>query len=104
MESVTLDWLHEHYNGIFDEVYFSGLWDSKRDPSYMDAQHKGARCVEIGADFLIDDQPKHCEGAIGAGLNAALLFGEYPWNVHAAQPSEVTRVPDWSAVAEYFGV
>jgi hypothetical protein len=61
---------------------------------------KAELCREIGAEYLIDDQIKHCAGAARAGLKA-VLFGRSPG---AALPAGVTRAAHWDEVAEYFHV
>lgn len=92
-------WLEKHYLGIFDEVHFSGIWDERTPDAHM--LTKAQLCAEIGADYLIDDQVKHCVGAAEAGIQA-LLFGDYNWNRHAALPDGVTRVKNWQEVKEFF--
>jgi 5'(3')-deoxyribonucleotidase len=95
----SLAWLDRYYAGIFSDVHFAGMWD-KADPLAHQAT-KAELSRELGADYLIDDQPKHCIGAAEAGLTA-LLFGDYKWNRHADVPTGVVRVKDWLAVEEYF--
>lgn len=92
-------WLEKHYKGIFSEVHFSGIWDARMPQSHTVT--KAQLCTEIGADFLIDDQVKHCIGASEIGITA-LLFGDYNWNRNAQMPPGVVRVKDWLAVKEYF--
>jgi 5'(3')-deoxyribonucleotidase len=106
LQSVTTAWLHKHFPGIFDEVRFAGIWgtDQTKDDVHLRLKRTKAEiCREIGADYLIDDQPKHCIGAAGAGLKA-LLFGDYKWNRDVELPNGVVRVRDWKDVARYFGV
>ncbi len=98
----TLDWVHTHYPGIFtDEViHFAGIWDQIDDHSI----HKTKLEVidAIDADFLIDDQLKHCLAMADAGRQA-LLFGDYAWNRMDDEPIDtIRRVDSWAAVEEYF--
>jgi len=95
----TKDWLDTHFRGIFSEIHFSGIWD--KNDSEAHKVTKAQMCKEIGADFLVDDQLKHCLGAAEAGI-PAVLFGEYAWNHSVNLPSKVTRCRDWQAVLEYF--
>jgi 5'(3')-deoxyribonucleotidase len=102
----TLAWLDRHYGGIFKEVHMSGIYDRIADGALpTEGQHnltKGQLVAEIGADYLIDDQPKHCLAAAEAGLEA-ILFGDYKWNkILKALPPGVTFCRDWLAVREYF--
>lgn len=99
IEKDTREWLDEHFNGIFDEVHFSGFYDELTADSHIYTKAEISR--EIGADYLIDDQLKHCFAAAEAGINA-LLFGGYPWNKDVDLPSSVTRVKNWQEVGEYF--
>jgi 5'(3')-deoxyribonucleotidase len=52
-------------------------------------------CVEIGADWLIDDNPEHCLSAIEHGLNT-ILFGDYGWQYKA--PEHLYRCKNWEEV------
>ncbi len=92
-------WIEKHYKGIFSEIHYSGIWDERLPNSH--ALTKAQLCREIGADYLIDDQVKHCLGAAEAGVEA-LLFGDYKWNREVDLPRGVIRVKDWPAVKEYF--
>ena len=56
---------------------------------------------QIGADYLIDDQPKHCFAAAEAGITS-LLFGDYRWNRNVKLPEGVVKVRTWHEVLEYF--
>ena len=97
----TTLWVHERFPGIFDDdhIHFAGIWDKISDASI--ARTKGELCQELGADYIIDDQLKHCVGAAKLGLKA-LLFGNYPWNQNGNLPENVQRVDDWSGVLRYF--
>ena len=77
MEADTLDWLDKHFGKIFEEVHFSGFYDNLTSKSHL--YTKAELSLEIGADYLIDDQLKHSFAAAEAGIEA-LLFGNYKWN------------------------
>ena len=103
---LTEGWLAHHFPNIFHEVHFVGAYDNSAADSVAQAlaYTKGELCREIGANYLVDDQLKHCIGAAEAGI-PSVLFGEYQWNrSETPLPSDVTRVRDWDGVAEYFGV
>ncbi len=95
MVEPTLQWVDEQFPGVFKAVRFVHLWEEPSSPS------KAEICRELGADYLVDDSPKHCELAAEAGLRA-VLFGNYAWNQVAELPVRVTRCADWPAVREYF--
>jgi hypothetical protein len=100
---LTVDWLDRNFGNVFEEVIFSGAYEAKNDFRRTVHKTKGDICQEIGASFLIDDQPKHVNAAAECGVEA-LLFGDYSWNRHAKIVTGVTRVADWGGVADYFGV
>lgn len=96
-------WISRHFPGIFQELHFAGIWEHP-DMARALAHTKAEICREIGADYLIDDQPKHCIGAAGAGLKS-ILFGDYKWNRGEQDlPEGVTRAAHWNEIAEYFRV
>lgn len=98
----TDQWLERHFPGLFKSVQYAGFWDGEHQTLHALEQHKAAICRELGADFLIDDQLKHCEGAAACGMQA-LLFGDYPWNRTAeGLPDGIIRVKDWKAAEEFF--
>ena len=94
-------WLHEHYPGIFTDetIHFAGIWDTVNDQSI--ARTKGDLVEALGADYLIDDQLKHCQ-SVALNGKRALLFGNYAWNQTDLLPKGVVRVDDWLAVERYF--
>lgn len=99
----TREWLRLHFGGLFQNVHFAGIWDDTEiDGAVKVKQTKASLLKEIGADYLIDDQPKHCIAAAEIGVQA-ILFGEYPWNIGVGIPGAgVTRINDWKGVEAYF--
>lgn len=97
----TLEWLDKYFPGIFDEIHHAGIWDdlSTRHSAHLETKAELAR--EIGAEYLIDDQPKHCLAAAEAGIKS-ILFGDYPWNRKTDIPEGVIRAHTWIEVEEYF--
>ena len=95
----TEKWLEDHYGGIFSEIHYAGIWDTNHE----DAAHftKAALCQEIGADYLIDDQLKHCGSAAESGISA-ILFGNYTWNQAEVLHPNINRCSNWHEVLEYF--
>jgi len=99
IEKETHAWLDKHFNGIFDEIHFAGIWDNHDQQAHRVT--KGEICQQIGADYLVDDQLKHCMAAAGAGLQA-VLYGDYSWNQTNTLPKDVTRAHNWQEVLDYF--
>lgn len=102
VETETLAWINQNYPDIFEEIHFAGIWDAINVKSDIMAQStKAALCQQLGANYLIDDQFKHCHAAAESGV-ASLLFGDYGWNRQAVLVPGITRVIDWQAVEGYF--
>ncbi|HWT56035.1 MAG TPA: hypothetical protein VN031_03320 [Candidatus Microsaccharimonas sp.] len=95
----TLTWLDQHFPGVFDEVRFTGFFDTLHEDRHL--LTKADLLVEMGAEYLIDDQLKHCIGSAEAGLNV-ILFGDRATHRDSKLPSNVTRCSNWSQVQEYF--
>lgn len=97
----TRAWIHERYLGVFTDetIHFAGLWD---DPDHTSVHKtKADIIVSLGADYIIDDQLKHCTAVASRGRKA-VLFGNYTWNQATELPDNVTRAKDWVAVERYF--
>ncbi len=94
----TLAWLEERYSGIFSDVHFAGFWDEVTDDSVHATKKELVQT--IGADFLIDDQPKHCEAVAEAGIQA-ILFGDYAWNRGYKSHKNLVKLHDWASVGDY---
>jgi uncharacterized HAD superfamily protein len=98
----TDKWLKRYFPGIFKEVRYMGLWDGQHDVQKALKQTKAEICRELGAEYLIDDQLKHCVGAAAAGVTS-FLFGEYKWNSTADElPANLIRVNGWDDIGRYF--
>lgn len=94
-ETATLKWLNEQFGEVFRAVHFVG------NPFNGNPKPKGEQARELGAEWLIDDSPSHCQSALDAGLKA-ILFGEYGWHINI--PKKVVRCKNWQEVLEYFDV
>jgi uncharacterized HAD superfamily protein len=99
LQKDTLDWIDVHYKGVFSEVHHAGIWDSITMGKYNAT--KTELCKQIGADYLVDDQLKHCLSADEAGISA-VLFGDYTWNQKEDLPQTIHRAISWNEVLRYF--
>lgn len=99
VEKETTAWLDQYFAGVFAEVHYAGIWDKYRHDRH--AATKAELVRQVGADYLIDDQLKHCLAVAEAGLET-VLFGDYRWNQLNELPPRVTRCADWAAVERYF--
>ncbi len=100
IEKLTREWIDKHYEGIFSDIQFAGIFDG---PISLDRLHRTKADLFVSNDvkYVIDDQLKHCLAAAELNINV-VLFGEYPWNQIDELPAGVTRCKDWAAVLEYF--
>ncbi|HET6924217.1 MAG TPA: hypothetical protein VFH39_00100 [Candidatus Saccharimonadales bacterium] len=96
----TLEWLDDRFGGIFEEIHLAGIFDDGHPDAIK--MTKSKLLQSIGANYLIDDHPKHCFAAAAVGI-PSLLFGEYVWNRNVTDlPSGVTRCLNWQEVGAYF--
>lgn len=65
-----------------------------------DGRTKGDACIEVGAEWLIDDNYDHCRSAQAVGVQP-LLYGKYGWN-RAVQDKTIPRALNWEAIVEFF--
>lgn len=100
VERETRAWVDTYFVDMFDDIYFAGIFDKKLHAGSW-TQTKRDIFKRIRAVYAIDDQLKHCIGAIEVGCEA-VLFGDYPWNQSEKLPEGMTRCKDWPAVLEYF--
>lgn len=89
----TQEWLNDRLPGIFGDVVFV-------HHDNTGGRTKGDACKEIGAHWLIDDNPEHCLVAKAAGT-IPLLFGEYGWT-DSMDVVDIVHVASWQEVLEYF--
>lgn len=103
----TDSWMAKHFPGIFQELYYAGIWDRQLTQANVQetlASTKATLCTQIGVEYLIDDQLKHCISAAKDGVKA-ILFGDYKWNRFEHRLLEgITPASSWTEVREYFNV
>jgi 5'(3')-deoxyribonucleotidase len=90
----THDWVEKYLSEVFEEIVFVHH-DSN------DGRTKGDACIEIGADWLIDDNPEHCLSAQKSGTKP-ILFGEYGWSRATDYRDSFVRCKNWQVVMEFF--
>lgn len=89
----TRRWLNNNFKGVFSDSIFVHHDDG-------DTRTKGDVCVEIGAEWLIDDNPDHCQSALAKDVKA-ILFGNYGWSRTTGE-NRMTRANNWKQVLELF--
>lgn len=100
VQADTIEWVEQNFEGIFSGVHFAKIYDRPISLKQLKMTKKEI-CQEIGADYLIDDQPKHCFAVAKAGI-VAILFGTYKWTEVKRLPKNVVRARTWQDVWEYF--
>ncbi len=91
---LTRKWIDKNFPDLFETIHHTGIFDKTEKGGHK--KTKADICKEIGADYLIDDQPKHCFAVAEAGIQT-LLFGDYAWNRRLTElPPRVTRVKNWA--------
>eukprot|EP00250_Pteridium_aquilinum_P012833 c20973_g1_i1 orf=837-1901(+) len=93
----TLDWIERHYSGIFSDVYFGNHFALEGE-----ARPKSEICRSIGAEILIDDNPRYAVECAQQGIEV-LLFDynySYPWSKTLDGPVHplITRVESWQDI------
>lgn len=91
----TIEWVNKHYPNLFKGIHFVPIWEPNNKVT------KAEICKEIGANYLIDDSPQHCNIAATNGIKA-IMFGGYPWNNDKNTVDGVTRCTNWEEVLKYF--
>lgn len=104
LKPVTDAWIERHFPNIFEEIVYAGIFDDSNPDNahHRLKQTKAELCRELKADYLIDDQPKHCIATAELGIHA-LLFGDYAWNRDLkAEHDKLTVVRSWQEIEEFF--
>jgi FMN phosphatase YigB (HAD superfamily) len=84
----TVVWVNTNYPDVFSAVYFAG---------HKGGKSKGEICVEIGADWLIDDSIPHAHTALEQGVRV-ILFGDYGWQMKQEIHPDIIRCLNWHEV------
>jgi uncharacterized HAD superfamily protein len=99
VHSLTLKWIDTYYRDLFDEIHLAGFYEGVKEGAHT--LTKGDLYKQIGANYVIDDHPKHCLAAAENGIET-LLFGDYPWNNLETYPDLIHKVHTWQEVQEFF--
>lgn len=93
VEKATHDWVHQHFSGIFRNIYMTNQFGlSGRKYRKVDF------CKQIEASVLVDDHLEYAFECAGGGIDV-LLF-DYPYNRKPVKPllHNITRVYNWKGV------
>ncbi|XP_077236510.1 haloacid dehalogenase-like hydrolase (HAD) superfamily protein [Tasmannia lanceolata] len=96
----TIEWIEKHYPGLFQEIHFGNHFalDGQSRP-------KSDICRSLGAQVLIDDNPRYATECAEIGVKV-LLFdydNSYPWCKTGSAPLHplVTKVHNWQEVEQH---
>jgi 5'(3')-deoxyribonucleotidase len=102
IQTPTLEWIERHFPGVFSDVHFGNhfaLEGSSRPKSEI--------CRAIGAQVLIDDNPRYAEECAAAGIQVLLYDWDlsYPWSKTPEGPTHerIARVTSWQEVEAALG-
>ena len=91
----TLRYIDDCYPGIFSSIRLCNHHSKSGEE-----QDKADKCLELGAEVIIDDSVKYVIEASQKNLKA-VLFGSYPWNKTVSPlPENVKRVDNWKQVPD----
>ncbi len=91
-KAATSAWIEANYPNVFTAIHFAG---------HNGGKPKGEICLEIGAEWLIDDNIAHCHTALERGVGV-ILFGDYGWQLGQDIHKDVIRCSDWHTVERVF--
>lgn len=76
IKDITRDWVHTNFPNTFSEVHFGNHW-AKSGTS----RSKSDMCLDVGADILIDDNPRYAYECACKGMHVLLYNwnNQYPW-------------------------
>jgi len=87
----TLESLNKNFSEINFELIFSSNPYHKNE-----GKSKGEICKELGINFMIEDDIKHCEECIQKGIKVFLL--DKPWNQKYLENEDIIRVKNWNEI------
>lgn len=87
----TLGWIALKFPNTFSGVHFNRNYNGERVT-------KADVCLDIGAKYLIDDLPEHCNTAAEVGVTP-LLFGR---KTSDTLHTDVIRKENWMSILQYF--
>jgi len=90
-------WIEENLPHVIDEVHYLNAREEYTADSKK--KTKGEKLVELGANYLVDNQIKHCNAAAGLGIRAVLFYQPWSWE-DGESASGVRRAKDWEEVVQ----
>lgn len=85
-----------YFPNCFTSIEFTNFTVSST--SGLKTRTKGEVCRELNANVLIDDHITHLTSILEAGVERAILFGNYAWNEHDSTNDTVVRCATWEDV------
>lgn len=84
----TLEWIDTHFPGIFSDIHFGNHFAKSGQ-----SRKKSEICEQVGADVLIDDNPRYAHECASSGMHV-LLFNwkkQYPWSRQPPECASLVR-------------
>lgn len=91
MEKSTAELIDEYFPDCFASLIHTNYFKKRFRMT------KGQVCKDLAADVHIDDHVEHCHSVLDAGVEGAILFGEYPWNRTVKRRRGLARCINWDA-------
>ena len=82
------------FPGVFTEFHFTGC-----ERPELPHRSKGDVCIEIGAEFMVDDALHNAQSVGEKGVPVYML--DNPWNQCAVLPPNTIRMPHWDDIVEH---
>lgn len=97
IEGPTLRWVEQNFPSVFEEVHFGNHYALEGQ-----SRKKSEICRDIGAQVLIDDNPRYALECAAEGMTVLLYDWQdgYPWSKTDCGPTHpnIVRVHDWDEV------
>ncbi len=94
---ITEENIERYFPGVFTgRIYFAVNYYLRK---FSSPKSKGAYCVELKADVMIDDSVAHAEECRDLGIRVLLMDSSHN---RREEPEGIVRVKNWREVMEYF--
>lgn len=87
----TVGWVALNFPDVFSGVHFNRDYKGEK-------LTKADVCLDIGATYLIDDLPEHCNLAAEKGITPVLFGSKKSDKLH----TDVIRKENWMSILQYF--
>jgi len=97
LEPATRTMINRYLPGVFRSIVHTNYHFEQG--SGVVPRTKGEVCAEIGGvDFLVDDHVAHGQSVLEYGIEAVIVWGDYPWNRYQELGKGMVRCVVWEEV------